>query len=181
MTFFKDPFFWALVSMFGLVGACAVVGSKRVGRHSSLGLLVVAIFDLGRFVLVLPFCDQPRFELEGWSGLIGSLILIGGGYLALAPCFTIKPLNITTEDTALQTTGLYRLVRNPIYLGELLWCLGWAIIFRSIIGVALVPVWWAGLLILILIEEESLERCLGSLYRDYRQQVRGRIIPGLPI
>jgi len=52
---------------------------------------------------------------------------------------------------------------------------------RSIIGVALVPVWWAGFLLIVLTEEQSLERALGQLYLDYKQRVRGRIIPGLPI
>ena len=63
----------------------------------------------------------------------------------------------------------------------LLWSFGWAIIHRSIVGVALVPLWWAGLLILALIEEESLERALGQTYLEYRKRVRGRIIPGLPV
>ncbi len=53
--------------------------------------------------------------------------------------------------------------------------------FRSVIGVALVPFWWAGLLFLVFIEEESLERELGQAYLEYKKRVRGRIIPGLPI
>ena len=36
MTFLHDPFFWALISMFGLVAACAVVGSKKVGRFCTV-------------------------------------------------------------------------------------------------------------------------------------------------
>ena len=99
----------------------------------------------------------------------------------MAPCLLIRPVNVAQKGMDLRTTGLYGIVRNPIYLGEVLWCLGWAIMFRSVIGVALVPLWWAGLLILILIEEESLERSLGQTYLEYKKQVRGRIIPGLPI
>ncbi len=78
-------------------------------------------------------------------------------------------------------SSFYKYTRNPIYLGEILWCLGWSIIHGSIIGVALVPVWWAGFLFLILIEEESLERANGSKYLDYKTRVTGRIIPGMPI
>ena len=181
MSFLNDPFVWALISMFGLVGACSVVGTKKVGRNTLLGFLIVAIFDLGRFILVLPFCDQPRFDIGGWHGLIGGIVFAIGGYLGLAPCFLIIPLNVAEKGMELQTTGPYGIVRNPIYLGEVLWCLGWAIVFRSVIGVALVPLWWAGLLILITIEEESLERSLGQTYLEYKKQVRGRIIPGLPI
>ncbi len=179
MTFLTDPFFWALISTFGLVGGCAVVGSRKVGRYTLLGLLIVVIFDLGRVMLVLPFVDQPRFELGGWHGLVGGIIFIVG-LLFGVPAFDIKPLNVPEKGMELNTTGLYGVVRNPIYLCEILWCLGWAIIHRSIIGVALVPLWWVGLLLLIFIEEESLERALGQPYLAYKQQVRGRILPGLP-
>jgi protein-S-isoprenylcysteine O-methyltransferase Ste14 len=178
-TFLNNPFFWALVSMFGLVGACAVVGSQKIGKNTLLGLLIVVIFDLGRFILVLPFCEQPRFDLGGWHGLIGGIILVVGLIFCI-PALDIRPFNAANEQLKLKTTGFYRIVRNPIYLGEILWCFGWAIIFRSIVGVTLIPLWWAGLLILILIEEESLERALGQTYLDYKQRVRGRIIPGLP-
>jgi protein-S-isoprenylcysteine O-methyltransferase Ste14 len=84
-------------------------------------------------------------------------------------------------NTKLRASGFYGIVRNPIYLGELLWCLGLSIIFRSIMGIIMVPFWWAGLLLLTLIEEESLERELGEQYNEYRQKIRGRIFPGLPV
>ena len=38
-----------------------------------------------------------------------------------------------------------------------------------------------GLLILILLEEDALERGLGDSYREFKKHVKGRIIPGLPI
>ena len=41
--------------------------------------------------------------------------------------------------------------------------------------------WWATYLAIVLVEETSLERALGQRYLDYKQQVKGRIIPGLPI
>lgn len=74
--------------------------------------------------------------------------------------------------------GIRKYVR--IYTGELLWCLGLAIIFRSVIGVALVPIWWLAFLFHIAKEEASLERELGDLFLAYKKQVKGRIVPGLP-
>jgi protein-S-isoprenylcysteine O-methyltransferase Ste14 len=180
MAFFRDPFFWAVISMFGLVGAGAAVGGKKVGKYPLLGFTVVAIFDLGRVILVLPSLIQPRFEIGGWHWAIGGTIFAIGLLLCL-PAFRIKPFTGPDENVELKTTGFYRIVRHPIYLGEILWCLGWAIMFRSIIGVALVPLWWAGLLFHVLVEEESLERELGQTYSEYKRRVRGRIVPGLPI
>lgn len=180
MIFLKDPFFWAFVSMFALMGASQVVSGKNLGRYPLFGLIVVTIFDLGRFLLVLPFVSQPRFESSGWHWLMGGVILALGLIFSI-PALRIKPFTAPDEKIELKTTGFYGIVRNPVYLGELLWCLGWAILFRSSIGVALVPFWWAGLLCHTLIEEQSLERELGKVYWDYKARVRGRIIPGLPI
>ena len=180
MIFINNPFFLALVSMFGLVGACAVVGSRRIGSRPLIGwIIVLFFFDLGRVLLVLPFVEQPRFEMDGWHGLAGAAIFIVGLVFGI-PTFDIKPLNVADNKMELKTTGFYAIVRNPIYLCEVLWCFGWAIIHRSLVGVALVPLWWLGLLFLIFIEEESLERALGQTYLAYKQRVRGRIIPGLP-
>ena len=180
MVVLKEPFFWALISMFGLVGAGAVVGGKKLGKYPLFGFAIVVIFDLGRVILVLPTLTQSRFEISGWHWAVGGTIFVIGLIFCL-PAFTIKPFTAPDEYIELKTTGFYGVIRNPIYLGEVLWCLGWAIMFRSVIGVALVPFWWAGLLFLVFIEEESLERELGQGYLEYKKRVRGRIIPGLPI
>ena len=112
--------------------------------------------------------------------IVGIIMLIAGIVFSI-PAFIVKPITAPNESTKLKTTGFYALVRHPIYLGEILWTLGWAILFGSIIGVLLVPVWWIGLLFHIVIEEECLERTLGQPYLEYKKKVRGRIIPGLPI
>jgi protein-S-isoprenylcysteine O-methyltransferase Ste14 len=85
------------------------------------------------------------------------------------------------KQNGLKTTGIYGIVRNPIYLTDLLFSLGFAVMFRSIIGIALIPIWWAAFLAIVLVEETSLERALGQRYLDYKQQVKARIIPGLPV
>ena len=179
--FLNNPFFWAYISMFVLVGACSAVISRKIGSHPALGLVICAFFDIGRIILVLPIVEQPRFFLKGFNATIGILIFVIGLCFSLGPCFLIRPLNIAEENMELITKGFYKYTRNPIYLGEILWCLGLSIFFGSIIGVALVPVWWLGFLFLTLIEEESLERALGTKYMNYKKKVKGRIIPGIPI
>jgi protein-S-isoprenylcysteine O-methyltransferase Ste14 len=178
--------------MFALVGAGAVVSGRKLGQYPLFGFTIVLLFVLGRVMLVLPFCSQPRFDSGDWHRIIGGIIFIVGLIFCI-PGLYIKAFTAPDENVKLRTTGFYGIVRNPIYtgfygivrnpiyLGEVLWCLGWAIIFRSIIGILLVPLWWTGLLLHTMIEEESLERELGQPYVAYKKQVRGRIIPGLPI
>jgi len=180
MTFLKDPFFWAFISMFAVLASSQIVGSKKLGKHPLFGFIVVATFALGRVVLVLPWLPQPRFEISGWHWIAGGLIFAVGMVFSI-PALTIKPFTVPDENISLKTSGFYGVVRNPLYLAEVLWCLGWSVTFRSIIGVLLVPFWWGSLLFIALLEEESLERKLGQPYLEYKKRVRSRIIPGLPI
>jgi protein-S-isoprenylcysteine O-methyltransferase Ste14 len=180
MSVLMDPFFWALVSMSGLLGASALVGSRRLARRQLFGALTVATFALGRVVIVLPIVPQPRYEADAWVWLAGG-VLFATGMIFASPVLRIRAFTGPAAGLQLRTRGLYRLVRNPLYLSELLWSLGLAVMFRSIIGIALTPVWWAGLLLLTVVEEEALESKLGKPYLDYKQQVRGRILPGLPV
>jgi len=175
-----NPFFWAFVGMFGLVVGVALVSGIEPGQNALLGFITIMICDSSRIILVLPFCLQPRFEIGGWNWVIGGVIL------AAALAFGVPALSInwrTAPDNkmVLKTNGIYSIVRNPIYLADVLFSLGFAVMFRSIIGIALVPIWWVAFLCLVLVEETSLERALGQRYLDYKQRVKGRIIPGLPI
>lgn len=179
-TLVTEPFFWAFISMFAFIGCSATLCSKSLGKFVRFNITLVAIFVLGRFLLVLPFCPQPRFEMGGWHFVVGGIIF-AIGLIFLIPLFNINPFPAPGEKVKLVTTGFYCVIRNPIYLGEILWSLGWAIMFRSVIGVALVPFWWCGLLFHVILEEEDLERKLGQKYVQYKTRVRSRIFPGLPI
>jgi protein-S-isoprenylcysteine O-methyltransferase Ste14 len=180
MFVLQDPFFWAFIGMFGLLAGTALVSGTKLGRSAPLGFAVVMVCDVARIILVLPFCLQPRFEIGVWNWIIGGIILAAALVFAV-PALSIKWWAAPEENMVLRTGGIYGIVRNPIYLADVLFSLGFAIMFRSIIGVALVPAWWAGFLFIVLAEEESLERTLGQPYLDYKQRVKGRIIPGLPI
>ena len=180
VAFFYEPFFWALISMFCLVGGGVIVSGKKLGSSRLFAIMIVSTFIIGRAILVLPLCPQPRFEASGWQWFVGGIIFVSGLIFSI-PALFIKPLTPPHKDMWFETGGFYALVRNPIYLGEILWFLGWAIMFRSVIGLALVPFWWCGLLFHTLVEEEILERTLGEKYLIYKRRVHGRIIPGLPV
>ncbi len=178
--FIQDPFFWAFIGMFGLLAGTAAVSGTKLGRSAPLGFVIVMICDLARVMLVLPFCPQPRFEIGVWNWIVGGIIIAAASVFGVL-AFSIKWWSAPDKEMVLKTTGIYGIVRNPIYLADVLFSLGLVVMFRSVIGVALIPLWWAGFLFLVLIEEKSLERTLGQPYLDYKQRVKGRIIPGLPV
>lgn len=74
-------------------------------------------------------------------------------------------------------TGLYRHVRNPMYLGVLCVVFGWAALTRSLALVLYAFVLWGAFqLFITLYEEPTLRRLFGDAYRQYCAQV-GRWLP----
>lgn len=74
--------------------------------------------------------------------------------------------------------GLYRHVRNPMYLGVLLVITGWAVFFGSATILIYAAAVWLGFhTFVILVEEPSLRRRFAGSYENYCHNVR-RWLPG---
>jgi protein-S-isoprenylcysteine O-methyltransferase Ste14 len=180
-AFYTNPFFWALLSMMGMAAGTSIFSKHRF-RHSKIFVgTALTLIIAGRLILMLPFCPQPRFEAGLWRWIVGGALLLAAALAFAGPVLQVRWWSPPKEGMKLITTGIYGLVRHPIYLGEVLWPLGLAIIMRSTYGVALTPVWWAAFLIHALAEEAELERALGEEYRGYMKKVPGRIFPWLPV
>ncbi len=83
---------------------------------------------------------------------------------------TIKPYE---EPTALVTDGLFRVSRNPMYLGAVLLLTGVAITLGSLSSFIVVPVFFFLMNeIFIKKEEKILEEKSGEAYLAYKKQVR---------
>lgn len=74
--------------------------------------------------------------------------------------------------------GPYRYVRNPMYLGHLIFMLGLALTFRSWLAVALLVFHVAWFNRRVIEDEARLEAQFGSVYLDYKARVK-RWIPGV--
>lgn len=77
----------------------------------------------------------------------------------------------------LHTTGPYRLVRHPLYLGWMLIVFGAAHMTGDRLAFAVITSLY--LLIAMRWEERSLERTFGDAYGGYKRQVRWRVVPYL--
>ena len=78
----------------------------------------------------------------------------------------------------LVTTGPYGVIRHPSYLGLLINALGWALAFRSGVGVLLTALIIPPLLARMRAEEALLRTQFGSEYDAYCTRT-SRLIPGL--
>ena len=134
-------------------------------------------------VLVVSAFDH-RF---GWSTVPTALVVIGNVlvFLGLTMAqFVVIQNNyagaaVTVEaDQELVSTGLYGLVRHPMYVGTLVMMLGTPLALDSYWGLVFVA---PALLILAvrITDEEKMLREELSGYQEYTQKVRYRLVPGV--
>jgi NTE family protein len=178
--FVLNPFFWAGISLLGLLGANTAVNTRFGKRFRLFAQLSGFLFTIGRVILVLPFIPQPRLPQNDSYFIIGMLVGIFS-LIFIIPSIISQPLIAPVKNKDFKTGGMYSIVRHPFYLGEILFSFSLSLIFHSIIGLALTPIWWVALQFHIIHEEENLEKEFGPFYLEYKKRVKGRIIPIPPI
>ena len=113
---------------------------------------------------------------------LGLALFVVGCILRMAPVFVLgrrfSGLVAIQEGHELVTGGLYRVIRHPSYLGLLLGLFGWALVFRSAIGVLVSLLLLPPLVARMNSEEALLESEFGSQYADYRRRT-WRLVPFL--
>ena len=187
--FFAHPALVALAIATALMVAAAlfVGGNLSPGEREdrSNRWVLVAFAILGLLNAYLPaWADRRNIgTLDGdtlrWIGVVLFTI---GGVLRLWPVAVLgnrfSGLVAIQPGHHLVTTGIYATIRNPSYLGMLLNTLGWALAFRSGIGLGLTALMLAPLIARINAEERLLHDKFGAEYDAYRART-SRLIPGL--
>ncbi|MBN3039146.1 MAG: isoprenylcysteine carboxylmethyltransferase family protein [Candidatus Omnitrophica bacterium] len=108
---------------------------------------------------------------------LGILLISLGIILNIWPDNMFKKKNIPIEphDTPIQleTSGPFRISRNPMYLGMVLVLLGVASLLGSLSALFICPLFLAALdRIYISFEEQKLQNTFGQRYMDYKKEVR---------
>lgn len=155
-------------------------------RHGGADRVPVAA-NLAAFALFLPslviFPRSSDSSLSLQLAWLGSLLAIAGAALVLRSRVALGPawsfVAKADQEMGLVTTGPYRLVRHPIYLGLILLAAGQALAFSSVPAFAIVLFWiiptfaWRARS-----EEKLLSRIFGERYRTYQKRTK-MIIPHL--
>src|SRR6185312_8150037 len=144
----------------------------------AFGLLSVAAGYLPAYIDRIDFWTFDGQTLR-WIGV--ALFALGGG-LMLWPVFVLgrrfSGLVAIQPGHRLVTTGIYRVIRNPSYLGMLITALGWALAFRSGVGVLLTLLLLPPLVVRIRAEEAMLRSQFGAEYDAYFDRT-WRLVPGI--
>jgi protein-S-isoprenylcysteine O-methyltransferase Ste14 len=148
--------------------------APMVANFTALGLL---------FLSLLIFSTSPAGFIALLLALSGSLLALAGAALVvichgeLGAAWSFAPK--ADPSTGLITTGPYRLVRHPIYLGLALLAVGqavafgsWPALFIALAGIVPTLAWRARA------EEKLLSRAFGESYEAYRQRTK-MIVPYL--
>jgi protein-S-isoprenylcysteine O-methyltransferase Ste14 len=188
-TFFSNPA-RAGVIILALAGAIAYAFSGSsglgIGRRedpSSRWIFVPLILLAIVFAWLPPHLDRlNRWTIDGNTvRYLGLMITAVGGFVRVATVFELghrfSTFVAVQPDHRLKTDGFYRFVRHPSYLGALLVMTGWALVFRSVIGLLLTAAMCVPIIALIRAEEEFLVREFGEQYRSYQQHICWRLFP----
>jgi protein-S-isoprenylcysteine O-methyltransferase Ste14 len=138
------------------------------------------------WIVIMPldakrFGWSPVFPL--WLNILGGVMLAGSFFLffrSYTDNTFLSPLVRIQEERKQQvvSTGVYGIVRHPMYLGAILMFAGAPLLLGSWFG--LLPGLALSVLLMVRIikEEEMLARELDG-YREYMQKVRYRLVPFL--
>jgi protein-S-isoprenylcysteine O-methyltransferase Ste14 len=139
-----------------------------VANLSAFGVFLAAL---------LMFPSSLRASLGLPLAMSGCLLALAGAALVLrsrselGAAWSFVPK--ADQTVGLVTTGPYRLVRHPIYLGLALLATGQALAFGSWPALLIVPCWIVPTFIWrARAEEKLLSRTFGERYAVYRQRTR---------
>jgi protein-S-isoprenylcysteine O-methyltransferase Ste14 len=188
-AFFSHPALTALVIVTFVLAFAALfsAGNLSSGEREdrSNRWVVVAIIVLGFLLAYLPaYADRVNFwtfdgDTVRWLGVV---LLAAGGTLRLVPVFVLgrrfSGLVAIQPGHTLVTTGVYGVIRHPSYLGLLIGSLGWALAFRSGVGLLITLLTLIPILARIHAEENLLRSQFGEEYAAYCART-SRLVPGL--
>jgi protein-S-isoprenylcysteine O-methyltransferase Ste14 len=134
------------------------------------------------FLILLGFLPWGELWQRGVGAIVLGLVLVALGFgIALAAGAglgrTLTPSPIPKADGVLVTSGVYGLVRHPIYSGLLVLGIGLVVIGASVLHL----IAWVALLGVLMTKSRFEERMLADQYPDYAAYAArvGRLVPGI--
>ena len=145
--------------------AAVIDRSMRARLLTALSMLGPPLLQPAHVAALLPQSLTVGLSAAG-------LAIVIAGKITLGRSFGLMPAN-----RGVVSSGLYRMVRHPIYLGYLITHVAFLLATPSAWNVAALLAADAALLARAVCEEQTLSR--DERYRTYQQTVRWRVCPGV--
>jgi len=105
-------------------------------------------------------------------GIIGICIALLGLFEFQKAKTTVNPHHIH-KASSLVTTGIYRITRNPMYLGMVFLLIAWCIKLGDLLGLFIIPFFmWTMTNLQIKPEEAAMTKLFGQEFENYKKKVR---------
>jgi protein-S-isoprenylcysteine O-methyltransferase Ste14 len=155
-------------------------GPETVGNWLSAAWMVMGLLAM----FFLPFADRRTLlviQADSWR-YVGFALFLAGAIVRLVAAQTLgrqfSGLVTVQDDHRLVQTGIYGVIRHPMYLGLLMSMPGFALVFRSWLALPLFVVCVVVVFLRMRQEEHLLRRYFGEEFDTYRRRTR-RLIPFL--
>lgn len=145
-----------------------ILKHKREFKAGKLSFVIVFINMMILWISWVLLCrfDIYKIDLPNIVRYTGISLAVVGIIAFLTGLFTIKTLE--SYDGDLITTGIYSTIRHPMYLGFILWLVGFPIYFGASFSMVLSLLFIANILFWRHLEEKELEKRFPS-YPDYKK------------
>ena len=158
-----------------LLAASVVLRAPPTGKARGIEPRVSALLGTCLIYALVLF---PRRELSPLAGMASTILILFGNVLAVFVLARLgRSFSVMAEARRLVTSGIYRLVRHPLYLAEEIAVIGVVMQFLSYWTVLLVAVQIAFQLRRMHNEEAVLTESFPE-YAAYRQRT-ARLLPGI--
>ena len=128
--------------------------------------------------VALPFTEGPKIAIPTPAALItGIILLVMNFYIKVASQKQIGVIPALKSKAKLITTGIYGIVRNPLYISNWLLALGMAILFKSMCGLLFSIPYCLLYLPIIYFEEKDLLKKYGREFEKYKIEIPWKMIP----
>ena len=130
-------------------------------------LIGTIMWLLNRYAPITILFSPPWTQLAYLPIVLALLVDVSSLIQFFQARTTFNPMR-PDKSESLVTTGMYRLSRNPMYVGLLCWLIGWGILLGSLSPFLMLPVFvWLITIQQIIPEEQILLTKFGDQYQDY--------------
>jgi protein-S-isoprenylcysteine O-methyltransferase Ste14 len=121
-------------------------------------------------LMAFPTAVPPVLALV--VGLAGLVVEVAGAASFVRARTSVDPTRPKGAST-LVVSGIYRFTRNPMYVGDAVLLVAWALCLSSAVAFAAVPLFIGYMnLFQIPAEERAMSELFGDSYAEYRSRVR---------
>lgn len=190
---------YLVVSLVGMFGGIVLVGMVNPELLNHRGqwekkkdtkpwdkVLLIVFGITGFYILPVVTGLDIRFQWSylGYRYMIAGIVLFLAGSVIINWAMIVNTHFETSvriqndRDHKVITTGPYKIVRHPGYVGAILWIVATPLIIGSVVG--LIPVGIAGFVLIIRtwLEDKTLHIELNG-YVEYAESVKYRLFPGI--